>query len=104
MADLSVDFAVAQLRERFATQGHAKLQQLSDDVEKSEQNLHALVCEFETRSLQEAERVEREVEARRKSGATPAAEQALVITAERSLNGVLERLPATRDVGPGWKI
>jgi hypothetical protein len=100
MADLlEVEASIALLRERFAAQAQAKLQRLSEDVEKGEQNLHALVCEFETRARDEADRVEREVAERSKAGTASSAEKDL----SNELSNVLERLPA-RDIGPGWRI
>lgn len=98
-----IDEAVNLLRERFTAQTQAKLQKLSDEVEKSERNLHALVAEFETRARDERERVDREVEARRRAGPAPSAEPELDIAAVLALNVVLERLPAG-DIGPGWKL
>jgi hypothetical protein len=102
-ADLAqVEGAIALLRERFTAQAHAKLQRLSEDVDQSEQSLRALVCEFDAKARDEAERVEREVAERRNARATSTAEKEIT-SAEAALTDVLERPPA-RDIGPGWRI
>lgn len=104
----AVSADIERMRESLLRRAEARLQRLQEEVEQGEQQLHAVLADFEAQARKEEAFVRTTLESRRVARGVAAdaavAGQARCAEDEIEARSVLsEALLTPRDIGPGWK-